>query len=76
MIELGQLRCWKEDVEFGNSTRRDIFLVSNHIGKFYPQGARHLTLVDHWRIMADREIQSGWPTSLIEELSEVIDGTQ
>ncbi len=33
-------------------------------------------MVDHWRIMADREIQSGWPASLIEDLSEAVDGTQ
>ena len=76
MIELGQLRCWKEDVEFGNSTRRDIFLVSNHIGKFYPQGARHLTLEDHWDIMVGGAIHSGWSSSLLEELSEAVHGAQ
>ena len=76
MIEVGQLRRWKEDVEFGNSMRSDIFLVSTHIGKFYPQGARHLVLEDHWDIMANGSIHSGWSSSLLEELSEAVHGTQ
>lgn len=76
MIEVGQLRRWKEDVEFGNSMRSDIFLVSTQIGKFYPQGTRHLVLEDHWDIMANGYIHSGWSSSLLEELSEAVHGTQ
>lgn len=73
MIEVGQLRRWKEDVAMGRAA--DIFLVSTHIGKFYPQGTRHLTLEDHWDIMANGAIHSGWSSSLLEELSEAVHGT-
>ena len=71
MIEVGQLRRWTDPT--GGT---GVFLVIERTGKFYRQGSRTNEMVDHWRIMADREIQSGWPASLLEELSEVIDGAQ
>jgi hypothetical protein len=74
MIELGQLRRWKKGFVMRSKSR--VFLVSNHVGKFYPQGARHLVLEDHWDIVDDGNLLSGWSSSLLEELSEAVDGAQ
>ena len=81
MIELGQLRRWKKDFvmrskSMGIPGESRVFLVSNYTGKFYPQGARHLALEDHWDIVDDGNLQGGWSSSLLEELSEAVDGAQ
>ena len=69
VIEPGQLRRWKEDFN------GDIFLVVRHMGKFYPQGGRAGDpLEDHWQIMMEETIHSGWSSSLLEELSEAVHG--
>ena len=81
MIELGQLRRWKKDFvmrskSMGIPGESRVFLVSNHTGKSHPQGARHLALEDHWDIVDDGNLQGGWSSSLLEELSEAVDGAQ
>jgi hypothetical protein len=73
MIELGQLRRWKEDLDVKGGDV--VFIVVSHVGKFYPQGARRLALEDHWTIMAGGTIHSGWSSSLLEHHSEVVDET-
>ena len=82
MIELGQLRRWKKDFvmrskSMGIPGESRVFLVSNHVGKFYPQGApRQAMMEDHWDIVDDGNLQGGWSSSLLEELSEAVDGAQ
>ena len=71
MIELGQLRRWTVDFE------SSVFLVASHMGKFYPHGSKAGDpLEDHWQIMMGETIHSGWSSSLIEDLSEAVDGAQ
>lgn len=71
VIELGQLRRWKRDFE------SCVFLVASHMGKFHPQGSRAGdSLEDHWQIMMGDAIHSAWSTSLLEDLSEAVDGVQ
>ena len=71
MIELGQLRRWT-DPGYGTGA----FLIVKHIGKFHPQGSRHLVLEDHWELMEDGELHTGWSSSLLEDLSEAVSGAQ
>lgn len=82
MIELGQLRRWKEDFAPRVQSMRTrgeagVFLVASHMGKFYANGSRAGDPPeDHWQIMMGEAIHSGWSSSLLEDISEVVDGTQ
>ena len=82
MIELGQLRRWKEDFvmrskSIGIPGESRVFLVMSHMGKFHAQGSRAgAPAEDHWQIMMDELVQSGWSSSLLEDLSEVVNGAQ
>lgn len=65
-VHLGQLRKWHHPVE-GQS---DFFVVVRRIGKFVPNGSRTgNSRTDHWELLHDGQISTGWPEDLIEEES-------
>ena len=80
MIELGQLRRWKEDFDMRGKSMRirgeaGVFLVASHMGKFYANGSRAGDPPeDHWQIMMGETIHSGWSSSLLEDISEAVSG--
>ena len=65
-VHLGQLRKWHHPVE-GQS---DFFVVVRRIGKFVPNGSRAgASRIDHWELLHDGQISTGWPEDLIMEES-------
>ena len=59
----GQLRKWHHTVE-GQS---DFFVAVRRIGKFIPNGSRAgASRTDHWDLLHDGHISTGWPEDLIE----------
>jgi hypothetical protein len=65
-VHLGQLRKWHHPVE-GQS---DYFIVVRRIGKFVPNGSRAgASRTDHWELLYDGQISTGWPEDLIMEES-------
>ena len=69
MIEPGQLRRWKEDVEGVEGS----FLVLRSQGKFYPPGHRPGDKVqEHWELLTIDGPMTGWSDELLYELSEPI----
>ena len=69
MIEVGQLRRWKED---GISNATGNFLVIRHQGRFIPIGFGRGDEEDHWEILFEDNIEVGWGTTLLEEVSEAV----
>ncbi len=69
MIEPGQLRKWKEDVE---GVAGD-FLVVRSQGKFVPSGATHKDKKqDHWELLTVDGPMTGWSDELLNTLSEPV----
>jgi len=69
MIEPGQLRRWKEDVD---GVAGD-FLVLRSQGKFLPPGSRRTDKKqDHWEILTVDGPMNGWSDGLLDTLSEPI----
>lgn len=65
-VHLGQLRKWHHPVE-GQS---DFFVTVRRIGKFIPNGSgAGNPQTDHWDLLHDGRISTGWPEDLIEEES-------
>ena len=56
----GQLRKWHHTVE-GQS---DFFVAVRRIG--HPRGRRGGPWTDHWDLLHDGQISTGWPEDLIE----------
>jgi ribosome-binding protein aMBF1 (putative translation factor) len=48
-------------------------MVTGYKGKFYPAGLQNFLLEDYWDILENGRLDSGWSSSLLAELSEVID---
>jgi len=77
-VHLGQLRKWHHPVE-GQS---DFFVVVRRIGKFVPNGSRTgyrlaaSSRTDHWELLHDGQISTGWPEDLIEEESVLCNEVQ
>lgn len=67
-IEPGQLRQWT-DPSYGAG----VFMVTEYKGKFYPAGLQNFVLEDYWDILENGRLESGWSSSLLTELSEVVD---
>ena len=73
MIEPGQLRRWKEDVEGVSGD----FLVLRSQGKFLPPGSRRTDKKqDHWEILTTDGPGTGWYDDLLNNLSEPINETR
>jgi hypothetical protein len=69
VIEPGQLRRWKEDVD---GVAGD-FLVLRSQGKFLPPGSRRTDKKqDHWEILTVDGPMNGWSDELLNTLSEPI----
>lgn len=71
MIEVGQLRRWKEDeapAPTGN------FLVIRNQGRFIPMGGRGAK-EDHWEILYLDGIEAGWGSTLLEDVSEAVENS-
>jgi len=47
-------------------------MVTEYKGKFYPAGIQSFVLEDYWDILENGRLDSGWSSSLLAELSEVI----
>ena len=78
MIEVGQLRRWNDPHMIDGAT--DVFLVIENLGLFFRadgaiDGTFREVTEDHWRVLHDGKLHSGWSNSLLEELSEVVHGT-
>lgn len=69
MIEPGQLRKWKEDVDGITGD----FLVLRSQGKFLPPGSRRTDKKqDHWELLTVDGHMTGWTDDLLNTLSEPI----
>jgi hypothetical protein len=69
VIEPGQLRRWKEDVD---GIEGD-FLVLRSQGKFFPMGMRRTDgKQDHWELLTVDGHMTGWSDELLNTLSEPI----
>jgi hypothetical protein len=69
VIEPGQLRRWKEDVD---GIAGD-FLVLRSQGKFFPMGMRRTDgKQGHWEILTVDGPMTGWSDELLNTLSEPI----
>lgn len=78
MIETGQLRRWNDPHMIDGGI--DVFLVIENLGLFLRpgdviDGTFSEVTEEHWRVIHDGKIHSGWSSSLLEELSEVVHGT-
>jgi len=69
VIEPGQLRKWKEDVDGITGD----FLVLRSQGKFLPPGSRRTDKKqDHWELLTVDGHMTGWTDDLLNTLSEPI----
>jgi hypothetical protein len=72
MIEVGQLRRWTIPDE-----KTGVFLIVENVGQFYPVGlSGHGVLEDYWDLIEDGELHTGWSSSLLEDISEAVNGAQ
>ena len=65
-IRVGQLRKFKQN-QFEMSDK--IFLICEYVGDFYPQGGQSSAKVQHWKILVDGQISTGWTDAMLKSYS-------